>query len=240
MVFVRAFSVLGGINDQTLQHMKTNQTLIIALLLALPLAYFAGCSTGSNTNTNLANGSTAQSADSPAGDSVNIATVINRIQLYHNWREVLPVHATYDSVTKMLSYPSKPVPEGVAKLIDQYGMPESIPIAGHGRLPVAYFIPKYDLEDMLTKFGNDVIGIRLYPALDLYNIFKVDDPNSTDSAAFLKVYGVPVNVYGRDTIPQSYGSNPTDVVGQFAYDLTTPCPNTCDDGSPLYTAATAQ
>jgi len=214
--------------------MKTNQTLIIALLLALPLAYFAGCSTGSNTNTKLADGSTIQSADSPAGDSVNIDTVKNRIKLYRYWRSVLPDTAYYDS--GWVTFNPREVTSEVANLLDSKGITK-IPVSGYEEHPVAYFIPKYDLADMLNNVGKDIIGVRLYPAMDLVNL---DSAYHGGRFAFLKVYGVPVNVYGRDTIPQYYGSSAAETTGQFAYDLTTPCPNTCDRSSELYEAATAQ
>lgn len=95
----------------------------------------------------------------------------------------------------------------------------------------AYTIPKRDLLGVLgadTSTYVSFLHCRVYLGLDSIPVKKGYELK-------YKLFMVPV-YEGNDFIlycPKSKGNN--DTLIPFAYDLITPCPNSCDYGSPLYT-----
>lgn len=84
--------------------------------------------------------------------------------------------------------------------------------------------------------GNDLIGV-LQPNTPVENLLSDCNYNQArayiglDSNNVLHLYLTPVNEEGQDVIL----SNPTNGE-QHVFDLTSPCPNTCDAASELYNA----
>ena len=56
----------------------------------------------------------------------------------------------------------------------------------------------------------------------------------TDTSRAARLYIVPLDGKNQDSIPECINSNGETI--QFVYDLTAPCPQTCDPASPLYRA----
>jgi len=158
------------------------------------------------------------------------------------WEHVAPEKVRYANDT--LYFDPVPVTNGIVKPALEMAFADSTELSFHGKdgLNFGYYIPWEDIRNALkidtdVKPYGDLKGIRVYVASNvkgLQNVRQLSNPDSVSS--YLKnynststhVYVIPASSVTDDKVP--FDSNDF----RFVYDLTTPCPNSCDEESPLY------
>lgn len=160
------------------------------------------------------------------------------------WEAVTPdsMHVEGDSIHfNPVSIGSALVRDGLKGAARKDG---NIPFLGPKALSYAYTISWDDIrlalgfDDTVTP-PDGYAGIKVYLAPKINSLESVDDLLDPEKCSEMiheyetyetHVYVVAVKKSCEDTIDVI----PSDSNGRFVYDLTTPCPNSCDDASPLY------
>ncbi len=88
-------------------------------------------------------------------------------------------------------------------------------------VPRAVLIPVEALQEIMTRYGNDMNGIRTYFSIE-------GGPEQTA----VTVVVVAVDQQGKDIIAQSKSEGEDD--DSDIYNFTGPCPSECDTTSPLF------
>ncbi len=108
------------------------------------------------------------------------------------------------------------------------------PSASARKLPKAVYISKDDIEKLsrLMHQNQDLVGVRAY--------FTIDIPAEEEVVNDVSFVMVPVRkvdgkAFGEDVLyKEGSGKDITDPDDSEVYDYTMPCPNACDEDSPLF------
>jgi hypothetical protein len=89
----------------------------------------------------------------------------------------------------------------------------------------AFNVPMEDILELANNFGQTSTSVRAYLAME-----------SPGEISTLKIILVPIDSKGNDILSVPVGSTESIAAAQQSsiFDFTSPCPNTCDVDSPLF------
>jgi len=226
--------------------MKMYYPIIATIALGISLLLVFGFNGQNNTNQHANSDSELMAPNAVNNRLVPLDRAKRNIYLQQLWWTTLPQNVTWIPDSNTLIFPKVQLQrsdsqyafimdflEEYAKQYGEWG-PDSatcnLTLIPQSAISTSFLIPLEDIEEALVisdmKYDTNRHGIRVYMGLKWDGATTCENLISAIDTMETHTYVVPTDIGGRDIFHLVNGDS-------FVFDLTAPCPKTCDESSPM-------